>query len=778
MVARLAALVVTAVLAGAVGCSYNPGYFPYLLPPGRIEQTHAKPRAFGYLRDYDPKSVRLGVTPNGTANAPLGAQIVLVASVYDKDGQPRRDRRVEWMLDGPGNIIEADESGLFAGRGYKVDNKYAVTYTSYVPKNITRGNNDPKDDVPVQPGQTFIVISSAVAGETVVTAYAPEVYNWDNGRVVTKVVWGSSFTYPAPVTVRVGGETTLSTSVTSGTAAEPTHFRVRYRVLDGPAAVLVPGGGGDGATSLAGAGGKEVEEVTDDTGAAAVRLVQRDPKQGTTHIVVEVVKPADDSGPGKVVGRRETTVQWALPEVKLKLDAPPVASALGTFPVTVSLGNTTGVDSKDARVRVALSGGAVLASSEPPPNRVDEKGGLIFDLPPVSGKGKQEVALQVRPAQVGEVTVTADVVTADGMQASTSSSTRIEKGKLTVLLEAPPVVLAGERIPARVSVTNAGAAAVANVTVWAQFDQGLLHSSGPGPVELASGTLEGGHTRSFDLPLTAKAAGRYGLRATATGDGNLSAAADPVAVAVRRAELVVSVAGPQLAYLNQVVDWTITVANRGDSNVSNLAVRATLPPELKVTAADGGAIGPGSVEWTLNALAAGEQKSFKLSGNAIKLAPQASVTVAALGDVVSNGATVGTPVSGKATASVAVIGSPALSLELPTPSGVVEVGKRVRYQILVKNQGTILAQNIEVAATAPPELKPVRGSGGSGDARIDSTGLITFPTVGELQPGQTLTLTVEADAVKPGDARFKAEVRAAHLKAPLKDEQATRITGK
>jgi len=34
--ARNAALVVVALLAGA-GCSYNPGYFPYLLPPGIIE---------------------------------------------------------------------------------------------------------------------------------------------------------------------------------------------------------------------------------------------------------------------------------------------------------------------------------------------------------------------------------------------------------------------------------------------------------------------------------------------------------------------------------------------------------------------------------------------------------------------------------------------------------------------------------------------------------------------------------------------------------------------
>ena len=197
MSARTAALVLAALALAVSGCSYNPGYFPWLVPPGRIEQTHAKP-APRLLPQLRPEGLPARRQPQRQATAPLGSQIVLVATVYDKDGQPRRDRRVEWMIDGPGNIVEADESGLYAGRGYKVDNKYAVTYTSYIPKTITRGNDDENDDVAVEPGQTFIVLSSAVPGETVVTAYAPEVFNWDNGRVVTKICWGDGrFYFPA-----------------------------------------------------------------------------------------------------------------------------------------------------------------------------------------------------------------------------------------------------------------------------------------------------------------------------------------------------------------------------------------------------------------------------------------------------------------------------------------------------------------------------------------------------------------------------------------------------
>src|SRR5438094_6805490 len=248
------AWLLVAALAAAPGCAYNPGYFPYYLPGGHIKQEHAKPGGFGYFRNFDPKACKLEVTPQN-ATAPLGSQVVLVATVYDKDGQPRRSRRVEWVLDWPDNIIEAHESGFYPGRGYKVDNKYAVTYTSYRTKTITRGNDDPKDDVTICPGQTFCVVSSAVPGETTITAYAPEVFDRAAGQVVVKVCWGEGrFGFPPAAVVRPGGEHALTTTVAhfDQDGPLPPNYRVRYRVLDtldgAPAVLVARGGSGTGAS--------------------------------------------------------------------------------------------------------------------------------------------------------------------------------------------------------------------------------------------------------------------------------------------------------------------------------------------------------------------------------------------------------------------------------------------------------------------------------------------------------------------------------------------------
>ena len=105
---RLALLAVLGLGASGCGFSHNPSYFPYLHLPGDIEQTHAKPPGKGYYADFDPHAQCLVVRPPEGAS-PVRSQVVLIATVYDEKGQPRRNRRVEWMLEGAGNIVEVDE---------------------------------------------------------------------------------------------------------------------------------------------------------------------------------------------------------------------------------------------------------------------------------------------------------------------------------------------------------------------------------------------------------------------------------------------------------------------------------------------------------------------------------------------------------------------------------------------------------------------------------------------------------------------------------------------
>src|SRR5687767_9474412 len=97
--ALLAALLLPAF--GCFGWVHNPSKFPYWFPAGDVVPTHAKPPGRGYFANFDPAAVRLEVRPLRSTN-PVRTQHLLIATVLDEDGDARRKRRVEWMLEGVG----------------------------------------------------------------------------------------------------------------------------------------------------------------------------------------------------------------------------------------------------------------------------------------------------------------------------------------------------------------------------------------------------------------------------------------------------------------------------------------------------------------------------------------------------------------------------------------------------------------------------------------------------------------------------------------------------
>ena len=226
--------------SGCFGVTQNPSYFPFLLPTGDIIRTHAKPPGLGYFANFDPHACRLEVRPLDGTN-PVQTSHVIIATIYER-GQPRRNRRVEWMLEGVGNIVEVDESGYFPGRGYKVDNKYAVSYTDYCEHRITRGTADPNDDFVIRPGQTWCVIIGR-RGRHPRHRLRPGDRQLEPHKVFVTKHWVDAgwMIPPQPSTARAPN--VLTTNVFRHTDRQPlANYRVRYRILDGPPACSCPAG--------------------------------------------------------------------------------------------------------------------------------------------------------------------------------------------------------------------------------------------------------------------------------------------------------------------------------------------------------------------------------------------------------------------------------------------------------------------------------------------------------------------------------------------------------
>ncbi len=747
-------------VAGCFGVTQNPSYFPYLLPTEDIVRTHAKPPGHGYFADFDPHASRLEVRPLEGTN-PVQTLHVLIATVYDETGVPRRHRRVEWMLEGAGHIVEVDESGYFAGRGYKVDNRYAVSYTNYKEHRITRGNANPNDDFMIRPGQTWCVISSAVEGDTHVTAYAPEIANWDHNRVVVTKHWvDAEWVLPPPGVARAGGERVFVTHVFRHTDRKPlTNYRVRYRILDGPPAAFLP------------SRTQEAVAVSDLSGNAGVTLAQVAPQAGVNHIGIEIVRPPDPcspSGAGIIIGRGETAMEWQAPAVGLTISGPSSIAVTQEVPYTIAVVNTGKVETQALTVHSTVPEGLQYVRSEPP--AAVEGSQLTWALGAMQGGQSTNIQAVFRALRVGTVTTCATVTTVEGLRAEHCTTTQITAPQLKVVKVGPATGVIGMPITYQITVSNPGSGPATNVLLSDAFDAGLEHESRANPVILQVGTLAPNESRTIPLVLVPRQTGRLVNRVTATADGNLRDQAEHPVV-VQQARLTLTQTAPAACFVDRPVTLDLRVTNPGDVALTNVVVRDQLPPELALTSATEGGQSPDGrlVVWNLGTLQPRQERLLQVTARCQTLARRAVATATATADP-------GLQV--QAEAAVEIRGVPAFRLEVVDTDDPVEVGGKTTYKIAVTNQGTLPGSQVQITAIVPKQMRLINANGPS-KPEIAPPGAdgqrVNFPAVDSLAPKGVLNYSIEVEALQPGDIRFRVELRSATLVEPVIKEESTAV---
>jgi uncharacterized repeat protein (TIGR01451 family) len=746
-------------LTGCFGVSQNPSYFPHLLPTGDIIPTHAKPPGPGYYANFDPHAVRLEVVP-ARVTVPVQTQHILIATVYDENNQPRRNRRVEWIVQGAGHIIEVDESGWFPGRGFKVDPTYAVSYTNYFEHCLSRGTGNPNDEITLRPGQTWCIVSSATEGDTRVTVYAPGIANRQKNTVVVTTQWiDADFALPQPSSARAGTEQTFTAHIARHTDHQPlSGYRVRYRILDGPPAVLLPGH-------------KQEAVVSSDlAGNASVTIAQVNGVAGVNKIGIEIIRspdPSATSGVGIVIGQGETAAQWLAPSLTLSHTGPDTAVIGQEVSYTIQMTNNGQLESKTMTVFNAIPDGLKYLRSEPPAV-VDGKQ-LVWTLGTLPAGKSHKIDVVFQATQVGSLNNCASVVTEEGLKDEKCVLTQIATPQLKVMLTGPATGTVGVPVTTNITVTNPGGGQATNVVLKADFDKELEHEplegvKSPNPVTLKLNVLKAGESQNIPLTLTPRQAGKFQIRVLATADGKLSDQAEH-ALDVQKPQIGVSVSGPKLSYVGQPVDYTIKVTNSGSVALSDVVVRHMLPQELTFQSADqGGKLGTGEVVWNLGALQPGEQRVLQMTARCEKLAGAAASIVAVTGEP---------GVRAEQQTTLEILGVPALSFRFVNSPPPVEVGKMTFYQLEVTNTGSLPATQVEIKAILPPEMKAVSAKGPTKETIAGQN--VTFAPLDSLAANKSVQYTIEVQALKVADVRFRVELHSQTLRQPVVKEQATTI---
>jgi uncharacterized repeat protein (TIGR01451 family) len=759
---RLSLLLLAALLSGVTGCiggSQNPSYFPYWLPNGDVVRTHAKPIGPGYLANFDPHAIELDLEPV-TMTSQVGSQVVLLATVRDEKGNPRRSRLVEWKATN-GNIIEVDERGCLPGRG-GVEGNTAWSYTGHDEDRLSRGNTNKADDIMVRPGQTWLVVSSPVEGDTHVQAVVPGIFNWDKRMKTTVVKWVDAvWEFPARAVEKFGSEHEFVTKIAKHTTREPlANYRVRYKIIDGPPAIFLP------------SRTQEHVAISNLNGEAKVKIAQLAPALGVNRVSVEIIRPPDPttpSGSGVSIVTGETSVEWLAPDVRLTHAGPPTVGLGQNIVFTTTAKNEGRIDSEWVELTLPVPDGMDFVSSNPP--AAPNNGRLEFPFGRLGVGQVVTVATTFRAKTPGPAKSIALMRTAEKLTDQKEATTLVTTPGLKVEIGAPKTGMVDVPISYSIRLTNTGSGDLENIQLVAEYAPGLESDLVKNPtndpklnvVKRTAAGLKGGESRDETLTLTPRRPGQLALRVTALGEG--LQAQDTHVITISQPKVSLNVQGRDRLYVGRPAEYKIIVKNEGDVDQTGVVVRDRLPPELTFKLASaGGSYAGGEVTWNLGTLRPGQEVTLDLTAECQKATTAAEVITSLTGD--GN-------VRAERSNKLQIDGIAAIRMEMHALEQPVEVGKNAVYRMTLTNTGSAPAKKIDVKGTPSELLETARASGPTKETIAAK--FITFATVDSLQPGATAVFNFECKALKAGDARFRVEYTSDLNVQPIWEEEPTRI---
>jgi uncharacterized repeat protein (TIGR01451 family) len=344
---------------------------------------------------------------------------------------------------------------------------------------------------------------------------------------------------------------------------------------------------------------------------------------------------------------------------------------------------------------------------------------------------------------------------------NTRTVVEVQEPKLKLEVTGPDEVLYGKSHVYRLTLSNPGTGVAENVRI------NLLP---PGGGEEAVSTFEVGDlppgvSKTAEVELTAREAGKLSVQAVAVGEGNLKSEAVKE-LFCRKPELEVDWRGPDTQYAGTAATYFFRVRNPGTAAADDVAVKVDLPPGADFVSASEGHVYDNAkreVAWRVGSLGPGDDCYMEL---------RCTVSTPGENKIAVTAATAAGDLSDIKQGVTNVVAIADLKLDVSDPSGPIAVGQEAVYEIRVTNRGASAAEEVNVVGLFSAGLEPETGEGAPYTV---SDGRVAFRTINKLPAGQDIVLQIRAKATEAGTHVFRAEVLCRDLEIKLAAEETTRF---
>ncbi len=429
------------------------------------------------------------------------------------------------------------------------------------------------------------------------------------------------------------------------------------------------------------------------------------------------------------------------------------------FDYEIKITNLTETGFHDLELVEQVPEGFAVKASAPQAERVQGVG-VKWVLPELA-PGKWT---RIRVNGVADRTGVTPVCVTVTFKMSVCVSTNVVKPALALRGEAPADAIVCDEIPLRLIVTNTGTGTAKGVSITDQLPAGWTTTDGKTAFRLNAGDLATGQSREFAVKVRSAATGTYTNRATAAGEGGLTAETTTKTI-LRRPILRVSNVGPKQVYIGRSVSYEITVTNEGDAPARNTVVADEVAAGADfVSATDGGRREPGKIIWELGTLDVGASRTVS-----------ATIWVKNRGSLWSQATATAYCAEAKAVAALEARGVPAVLLEVRDNPDPIEVGGEVTYEIVVTNQGTAEFTNMAITCELPAAESYVSSDGPT--AASVQGAKVQFGPLPVLAPKATVTYHVVVRGTSAADVRFRTTLFSDQSKVPVEETESTHIYG-
>ena len=259
-------------------------------------------------------------------------------------------------------------------------------------------------------------------------------------------------------------------------------------------------------------------------------------------------------------------------------------------------------------------------------------------------------------------------------------------------------------------------------------------------------SLKPGEEKTMEINIKTVLDGSITVKAQAAADYGFNASASKT-IGILRGHLDIFVEAPEMQFVNETVDYLVHVSNTGSAILQNVEVAATIPPTVEYLSSSGDARldeSAGRLIWSIAMIKPDEEFVYQVTGKMLRAGScRMDITAADKTGVSSTGE-----------ALVQVEAIAALEMKINKPSGPIALGSEVEYEVVISNNGTKAAEEIDAGFFLPDGMVPRSVEGGG--MIMENESKVLFSKINFLGPGQSVVYKVRAEANRAGNHKVQA----------------------